>query len=507
MMKSKIYLKIGAYCMLVFFLMVPEAYPDEMQVLATGIPIAISQRHEWHPWVAYNSVDDEFMVLWNTSGSLDGSDSGTTAISYHSLDAQRVSTDGDLIGDKIEISPPEGLITENPYDPVRNITWKSMPKLAYNKFRNEYMIAYMVGYLAYNPYRDQYPNLRYAPYITIPPMVYPGMFLAYGNVIERVRINNFGEVQGDGSVALWPTEWNASHTAITFNSEQREYLIVYNDKYIFTEDNPNIYDQPGFILDEVGNIISGPILVDYGTGSHFSPYLEYNPIDDTYITNFEDFRHVPPDQSWMYGPYDIYGSLLDGDGDILDGNVVNVDDTGQPDEGTNQTVPSIAHNSKDNEFLVAWTDSRPSLDGGGVIGRIINADGTPKGPDFVIADAPNTQSTPKMVYVKKQNKYFVVFADSRYDTSPPGTPYYLRESDIFAKWLKPDGTPSGEDIPIYIAPGSQTLPMLAYSPVKKRILIAWRDGNAPGDFEPAGPGAPMASEVKADVRGAIYGSP
>ena len=157
-----------------------------------------------------------------------------------------------------------------------------------------------------------------------------------------------------------------------------------------------------------------------------------------------------------------------------------------------QVVPGIAHNSKHNEFLVAWTDSRPSLDEGGVIGRLINADGTPKGPDFVIADGPGSQGTPKMVYVKKANKYFIVYSSN---------------SDIYARWLKPDGRPSGKEILIYAAPGEQTLPMVAYSPVKKRFLIAWRDENAPGDFEPAGPGAPMAPEVKADVRGAIYGSP
>ena len=129
---------------------------------------------------------------------------------------------------------------------------------------------------------------------------------------------------------------------------------------------------------------------------------------------------------------------------------------------------------------------------GGVVGRIINADGTPKGPDFVIADTPGSQATPKMVYVKKVKKYFVVYANN---------------TDIYAKWLKADGSPSGEEILIYAAPGTQSLPMLAYSPIKNRFLIVWRDENAPGDFAPAGPGAPMAPEVKADVRGAIYGSP
>ena len=470
-MKTKKILQCAAACFIMLFLMVLEACQNEMQVLTTGIPIGTTQRHEWHPWVAYNSVDGEFMVLWNTSGSLDGSDSGVNAISYHSLDAQRVSIDGELLGSKIEISPPEGLNEE--------VTWKSMPKLAYNKFKNEYMIAYMIGYTYNNP---KYPS--------------DPLYWTYYNVIERVRINNMGEIQGDGPAVLWPTTWNASHTAIAFNSKKQEYLVVFNDKYIFTND-VNIYDQPGFILDAEGNVISGdpigsPIRLDSGTGSHFSPFVVYNPTEDTYMLNWEDFRHVPPGQSWMFGPFDIYGSMLDGEGNIIVDPVMNVDDTGLPDEGKTQVVPSIAHNPVDNEFLVAWTDTRPSLDGGGVVGRIINADGTPKGPDFVIADTPGSQATPKMVYVKKVRKYFVVYAN---------------DSDIYAKWLKADGSPSGEEILIYAAPGSQSLPMLAYSPIKNRFLIAWRDENAPGDFAPAGPGAPMAPEVKADVRGAIYGSP
>ena len=65
-----------------------------------------------------------------------------------------------------------------------------------------------------------------------------------------------------------------------------------------------------------------------------------------------------------------------------------------------------------------------------------------------------------MVFVEKQNKYFFVFQDSRDYTPSPGAPFYLREYDIYAKWLKPDGRPSGEEFPIYIAPGSQSLPIL-----------------------------------------------
>ena len=193
------------------------------------------------------------MVLWQTQADhWHVSDSGTNARSHHSLEVHGVPIDGELLGGKIEKSPPEGLNEE--------VTWKSMPKLAYNKFKNEYMIAYMIGYTYNNP---KYPS--------------DPLYWTYYNVIERVRINNMGEVRGDGPAVFWPTTWNASHTAIAFNSKRQEYLVVYNDKYIFTND-VNIYDQPGFILDAEGNVISGdpigsPIKVDSETGHISAPML------------------------------------------------------------------------------------------------------------------------------------------------------------------------------------------------------------------------------------------
>ena len=468
-----------AFCFILLLLMVPDLYagPDieKWEVLSTGFPIGTTRRHEWHPWVEYNSADKEFMVLWNTSGSMDG----TGDISYHSVDAQRISTDGDFLADKIVISPPEGL---NEF-----VTWKSMPKLAYNKHSNEYMVAYMAGYTYNNPF---YPSGD------------PSQWTLYC-IIERARINAEGEIKF-GPEALTPTtQWNASHTFIAFNSQRKEWMVGYNDKYIFTN-NDNWYDNVGFILDEKGNIISdGPVRIDYGQGSHFSPYVIYNPKKDTYMFAWEDFRHAAG--AWYNGPWDIYGSLLDGEGNILVDPIAVGDDTDLPDEGTIQIMPCIAYNSDKNEFLVAWGDNSPSLNGGGVVGRIIKADGTPKGPEFVIAEELGFQNAPKMIYVKEAKKYFVVWEDARNSPPPPPDDLFSSEKDIYAKWLNPDGTAAGEDIPIYIGPGNQTMPMLSYSSHKKRFLIAWRDENAPGDYTPVGPGAPMAPEIKADVRGALYG--
>ena len=80
-----------------------------------------------------------------------------------------------------------------------------MPKLSYNKFSNEYMIAYMVGYCDNNPM---------CPYG-------PSFLWTYYNVIERVRINNLGAVQGDGSVALWPTHVECKPHCHSFQFSKR----------------------------------------------------------------------------------------------------------------------------------------------------------------------------------------------------------------------------------------------------------------------------------------------
>ena len=467
--------KIKTYWQMLFFIVVvvliypSNSFPWDFRVLSTGFSVGTTQRHEWHPWVEYNSVDDEFLVFWNTSGKLRddcaAGDEYECSNSFQSVHAQRFSSKGEPLADTITISPAEG--------PKDSVSWKSMPRLAYNKFKNEYMMVFMVG---------QHPTLP-----------------TQDNVIFTARL------QGNGTISRAPamlhsTLYNASHPDIAFNAQKREYIIIYNDKYQFRADND--FDNVGFIVNEDGDKQKGPFMIGLPVGSKFSPYVEYNTTDDTYLFAWEDWRYgeVP----WYLRPDEIYGALLDSDGTML-ADIPIVDDFGLEDEGTMQLMPSIAHNPDRNEFLVVWNDSRPSLDNGGVMGRIIKPDGTPKGPDFVVVDGPGTQGAPKVIYVKKMRKYFVVWQDSRDYTPPPGAPQYEQINDIYAQWLRPDGKALGHDILIYKAEGNQSMPSVAYSPVADSFLIAWRDENADNDFEPVGPGAAMSPEVKADVRGAIYG--
>ena len=66
----------------------------DMNVLKSDIAIGASIRHEWFPYVEYNPVDNDFLAVWHTGGKRTEEDT----ISHDSIDGQRVSSGGELMG-------------------------------------------------------------------------------------------------------------------------------------------------------------------------------------------------------------------------------------------------------------------------------------------------------------------------------------------------------------------------------------------------------------------------
>jgi hypothetical protein len=296
---------------------------------------------------------------------------------------------------------------------------------------------------------------------------------------------------------------------MAFNSERRQYLIATNDSF-FTDQ----YDNVGFIVDEDANVLKGPFFFGEGSDgswSHFLYYVAHNPINDTYFIPFEDFRHAPG--AWYVGPNDIYGALLDGDGNTL-ADIPVMEDF---DEGEyEQWYPCVAHNPDKNEFFVAWFDERPLVEDGGIVGRIYNSNGTPKGEPFVVTDTKKSQGDVAIVYAPKHKMYFIVYQSNQNFVPSPDDPSWYNENDIYARWLDENGQPVGDEIPIYLGEGDQTTPQVAYSPASDRFLIVWWDTHVPSDFDPV-PGETgqygeissivMGTLGRGNVYGVIYGTP
>jgi hypothetical protein len=99
-------------------------------------------------------------------------------------------------------------------------------------------------------------------------------------------------------------------------------------------------------------------------------------------------------------------------------------------------------------------------------GRFIKSDGSPRGDEFVISNAAGDQMHPAIEYNSKQQNYFIVWNDTRKGSN---------ESDIYGIFINSDGGRDGEEFLICDAPKDQFAASMAYNPAADEFLITWED--------------------------------
>ena len=441
------YLKISyrlLLCVTMLLSFVVALNAGDMGDFTTDVEIAATGLHEWMPSAMYNPAENEFLVLWHTTGVRE--EGGENMYSLH---GRRIDPNGQFVGDLL--APIKSI------GPERRI----LPRAAYNTFTRNYMVAFIMGQ----------EITEWDPFIAI--------------------LNGTGETL----LEPYPIAENltkANHPSIAFNSKRRQYLVTYNDS---RKGNADVF---GVILAEDGSIIKEDFPISTSGGEQINSFACYNPTNDNFLVNWEDFRNVT---EWMqFG--DIYGALINGDGTVANDSIPLCDDHGQENEG-DQRHNNIAYNPDRNEFLVSWTDTRPSLVNVGVAGRFVKGDGTMPEPDFTVVDGPGSQIFPHAAYVQKRQQYFVIWDDSRAD---PDTNWRdVKERDVYARWISYAGMPIGSDIPICTKAGSQRYSEVAYNPLMDRFLITWRD--EVDEEVPVPGGSGHIVESGGNVMGKVYGMP
>lgn len=103
------------------------------------------------------------------------------------------------------------------------------------------------------------------------------------------------------------------------------------------------------------------------------------------------------------------------------------------------------------------------------------------GNEIQVSVASEDQQNPQVIHLVDKNIYFVVWEDLRNRSviAVGGDASKLSGSDIWGKFVNPDGTSCGADFPITGTvsnglAGNQTLPQVAYRPGGK-IVVAWQD--------------------------------
>jgi len=151
--------------------------------------------------------------------------------------------------------------------------------------------------------------------------------------------------------------------------------------------------------------------------------------------------------------YDIIGEVRNADGAKLrDGIEISL-------FAGDQDPAAVAYDSINGRFLVVWDDSRNSgTSGRDVYGQLVYADGTLRGVNFVISDAPSNQQNPSVAFDESTGRFFVVWEDDRNS----GTTGW----DIYGQLVDADGSLQGtgadENLTVCAQGGTQSAPCVSY---------------------------------------------
>jgi hypothetical protein len=369
------------------------------------------------PDVAYNSVENNFFVFWSAAPG----DQSQSADYF--LSGQKISSSGETLGEPVAVLKTENIVV--------------LPRVLYNPNKNQYLVIYCLA--------ESYFNIQ-------------GVILdADGKAVgEHFKVTNLPA--------------NQFHYTMAFNSKKNQFFITYND----TRNGPN--DVFGVILDDTGAVVKEEFAISNAVGHQVNPVACYNPQDDTYLVNWEDFR-AHGDSLDEYGTLDvmtdIYGALLAADGTVLVNNITMCVDANGIDG--DQRFNAIAYNSKTNQFLVSWTDTRDSLHNIGIVGRIVEADGTMPAEDFTLVDATGAQMIGHTLYLPQDDKYFIVFERDLNDVDE----FYFKDItahlDIAAMWLDANGQPEADMIDIFKGDENQRFVRFAHNTKENTFLLAWQD--------------------------------
>ncbi|HEX5036663.1 MAG TPA: DUF4215 domain-containing protein [bacterium] len=425
-----------------------EAADNEFEVFgrtvdaATGAPLGADFRishmgpdgntsyRARRPAVAYNSTDNEYMVVWAADD-----DTGTLIDGEDEIFGRRVAADGSLVGsDHFRISDlgPDGNAAYDADDPA----------IAYNPTANQYVVVW-IGDTDAGALVDGEDE------------VFGQRLNAAGGIVgaNDFRISDMGP---DGS-----TTYKAIVADVAYNAVADEYLVVWEGD----DNTAPLVDEELEIFGQRIDAATGAALgtndfrithvgpdgdADYRT---FDPSLAYNPDRNEYLLvwyGFDDAPGLAADED------EIFGSRLDATGTAIGANHFRISDAGTDGDSLTAAVfPKVSYNRDAGEYLVVWqADDAPlAVNEREIFGqRIAAATGAETGTnDFRISamgpdgDTAQYGDHPAVAYGEGSKRWLVSW-EGTIDLAP----LVVGEFEIYGQFLAVPGcgngfTESGEE--------------------------------------------------------------
>lgn len=314
---------------------------------------------------------------------------------------------------------------------------------------------------------------------------------------EAIRADTLLSQSADTDIDVDDFRFQISDTggwapSVAYNFTDNEYIIVWNS-VINADGQLEIIGQrlDATMLEKLGNN-DFHISSDIGDGDQegnrrFFSAVSYNSTNNEYLVVWVA-KDIGNEE------FEIFGQRLDATtGEELGDNDFRISDIGSSDEDMQfiDPSPSIAYNSKNNEYLVVWTGDNikgefeiygQRIDG--VTGEEIGMD------DFRISDIGRRRIlgrsfsaalNPSVTYNSTNNEYLVVWSgdEKRRRLLLPLTPISLPIVEIFGQRI--DGLTGSEvgenDFPISKVNGkaiaSVLIPYVSYNFQNNEYLVVW----------------------------------
>lgn len=420
--------------------------------------------------VAYNSVNNEYLVVWSGDDNIDVVDG------EFEIFGQRINA---ATGLEIGINDFRISDVGQPMNPDYDA---SHPKVAYNSTNNLYLVVWEAD--------DSLGIVR------------NGESEIYGQLIDGstgtetgandFRISDMG-VDGDA-------EYDAITPAVAYNSANNLFLVVWSGEDGTFSGEFEIYGQ--LLIGSTGSATgSNDFLISTMGPAADTAYDAYSP-DVVYNSSQNEFLVV-----WQGD--DLSGALAEGEYEIFGqrinaatGGQVGTDDFRLSDMGPDgndlydAADPAVAYNSGDNNYLVVWhgdDDAATALDEIEIFGQLI--DGVTGGAvginDFRISqmgpeeDADYDAHEAAVAYDPVNNEYLVVWHGDT-DAEPlvngeneifgqrldAATGAEIGENDFRLSDMGPDGEPSYD----------ATLTGIAFGVSIGEFLVVWEADDTTGSL-------------------------
>ena len=270
----------------------------EGELLGSPFPIydSISPSTQRNPKVAYNSVDDEYLVVWK-----DGRNSSSSGMDIY---GRRVASTGEPVGGDFPITTMVG------------DQWGAA--IAYNPLANEYLVVWggddIHGQRVSNTGRlagNRIPISTAAGTQESPDVVYLPSANEYLVVWEDRRnfdsarrldiygqwITGAGGLEG-GNFPITAEPASARAPALAYNSTVNEVLVIWRDSRNLLTSQFDLY---GRGLSHDGGLLGGEVVISAEADKQEQPALAYSSGANEYLAVWRDERNVETSGADLYG--------------------------------------------------------------------------------------------------------------------------------------------------------------------------------------------------------------